>query len=317
MFQELEDEGIEPFEVPNLYLGGNEPDTYVDITETIDTKVAALAEHVSEEGEAAAPWVRERAREWVRRQASSTPRPSRRSASWTTMSRRAWTIRDRTRRDRTSPRADRRGTPRHRGRPRRPGRDAHGLLAPGREGGRDRVPGLRLEPLLRVGAAARQPGADASRRAAPHEPAFELVEDEYIQWDYGKGYVDALAEPASSPTSASRSPSVPGARRRSTAAFAFCPTCGRTLGHGAPVPRAARSRLRRARRARAARARRLRTLLNPRGRALDRFGARWPRARDGEARREGGADGSRFMFKVSYTQGGHAGRHEGRRGQPA
>ena len=62
MFQELEDEGIEPYEVPNLWLVTNEPDTYVDITETIDTKVAALAQHVSEEGEAAAPWVRERAR---------------------------------------------------------------------------------------------------------------------------------------------------------------------------------------------------------------------------------------------------------------
>jgi len=62
MFQELEEEGIEPFEVPNLWLVTNEPDTYVDITDTIDTKVAALAQHVSEEGEAAAPWVRERAR---------------------------------------------------------------------------------------------------------------------------------------------------------------------------------------------------------------------------------------------------------------
>ena len=27
-----------------------------------------------------------------------------------------------------------------------------------------------------------------------HEPAFSLVEDEYIQWDYGKGYIDALTE---------------------------------------------------------------------------------------------------------------------------
>jgi LmbE family N-acetylglucosaminyl deacetylase len=62
MFQELEDEGIEPYEIPNLYLGGNEPDTYVDITDTIDVKINALAEHASEEGEAAAPWVRERAR---------------------------------------------------------------------------------------------------------------------------------------------------------------------------------------------------------------------------------------------------------------
>jgi LmbE family N-acetylglucosaminyl deacetylase len=62
MFQELEDEGLEPFEVPNLWLGMHETaDTYVDITETIETKVAALAEHASEDGHEAAPWVRERA----------------------------------------------------------------------------------------------------------------------------------------------------------------------------------------------------------------------------------------------------------------
>jgi LmbE family N-acetylglucosaminyl deacetylase len=63
MFQELEDEGIEPYEVPNLYLSGEDPDTFIDISDTIETKVEALAQHVSEEGEAAAPFVRERARE--------------------------------------------------------------------------------------------------------------------------------------------------------------------------------------------------------------------------------------------------------------
>ena len=63
MFQELEDEGIEPFEIPNLWLSSNEPDTYVDVTKTIDVKLQALAQHVSEEGEAAAPFVRERARQ--------------------------------------------------------------------------------------------------------------------------------------------------------------------------------------------------------------------------------------------------------------
>jgi LmbE family N-acetylglucosaminyl deacetylase len=63
MFDDLEDEGLEPYEIPNLWLGSNEADTYVDITATIDVKLAALAQHVSEEGEAAAPWVRERARE--------------------------------------------------------------------------------------------------------------------------------------------------------------------------------------------------------------------------------------------------------------
>ncbi len=63
MFQSSSDEGIEPYEIPNLWLSSNEPDTFVDITKTIDIKVQALAQHVSEEGEAAAPWVRERARQ--------------------------------------------------------------------------------------------------------------------------------------------------------------------------------------------------------------------------------------------------------------
>jgi LmbE family N-acetylglucosaminyl deacetylase len=63
MFQELEEEGLEPFEIPALWLSSAEPDTYVDITDTIDRKIEALAAHASEEGEAAAPWVRERARE--------------------------------------------------------------------------------------------------------------------------------------------------------------------------------------------------------------------------------------------------------------
>jgi LmbE family N-acetylglucosaminyl deacetylase len=48
MFQELEEEGLEPYEIPNLYLSGNDPDAFVDITETIDTKIEALAQHVSE-----------------------------------------------------------------------------------------------------------------------------------------------------------------------------------------------------------------------------------------------------------------------------
>ena len=62
-FPELLEEGFEPYEVPNLWLGANEPDTYVDIGDTIDTKIAALAEHVSEEGGEADPWIRKRAEE--------------------------------------------------------------------------------------------------------------------------------------------------------------------------------------------------------------------------------------------------------------
>jgi len=54
---------VEPFEVPNLWLSAEQPDTYVDITETIDVKLAALAEHASQHAEASAPWVRDRARQ--------------------------------------------------------------------------------------------------------------------------------------------------------------------------------------------------------------------------------------------------------------
>jgi len=61
MFPELLDEGFEPFEVPNLWLASNEPDTYVDISDTIDVKLKALAQHVSQGGPDAEPWVRERA----------------------------------------------------------------------------------------------------------------------------------------------------------------------------------------------------------------------------------------------------------------
>jgi LmbE family N-acetylglucosaminyl deacetylase len=61
-FPELLDEGLEPYEIPNLWLAAETPDTYVDITGTIDTKLEALACHVSQNAAASAPWVRERAR---------------------------------------------------------------------------------------------------------------------------------------------------------------------------------------------------------------------------------------------------------------
>ena len=63
-FTELLEEGLEPFEIPNLWLAAEHPDTYVDITSTIDVKLAALAEHRSQHAEASAPWVRERARQF-------------------------------------------------------------------------------------------------------------------------------------------------------------------------------------------------------------------------------------------------------------
>ena len=63
MFPELLDEGIEPFEVQNLWLGSNEPDTYVDIEDTIDVKIKSLEQHVSQGGAEAEPWVRLRAQQ--------------------------------------------------------------------------------------------------------------------------------------------------------------------------------------------------------------------------------------------------------------
>jgi LmbE family N-acetylglucosaminyl deacetylase len=62
MFQELEDEGIEPFEVPNLFLTANEPDTFVDITESFDLKIKALRAHASQVGDGMEERVAERAR---------------------------------------------------------------------------------------------------------------------------------------------------------------------------------------------------------------------------------------------------------------
>jgi LmbE family N-acetylglucosaminyl deacetylase len=63
VFADLLAEGYEPHNVKRLYLHGPEkPDTWVDITETIDTKIAALRKHASQLGE----WDPEKMiREWA------------------------------------------------------------------------------------------------------------------------------------------------------------------------------------------------------------------------------------------------------------
>ena len=49
IFADLLDEGLEPHNVTRLYVHGNEkPDTWVDISETLDTKIRALKQHVSQ-----------------------------------------------------------------------------------------------------------------------------------------------------------------------------------------------------------------------------------------------------------------------------
>ena len=63
LFAELLKDGFEPHNVKRLYLHGPEkPDTWVDITGTIDTKLAALKKHASQLGD----WDPEKMiREWA------------------------------------------------------------------------------------------------------------------------------------------------------------------------------------------------------------------------------------------------------------
>jgi LmbE family N-acetylglucosaminyl deacetylase len=62
-FPELLEEGLEPFEVPRLWLSAEEPDTFVDITKTIDVKLDALRAHRSQLGDDVEGWVRARAKD--------------------------------------------------------------------------------------------------------------------------------------------------------------------------------------------------------------------------------------------------------------
>ena len=66
-FPELLDEGLEPFEVPALWLatGGRKGDRRVDIGETIDVKVKALKAHASQMENMGETDVDARIREWA------------------------------------------------------------------------------------------------------------------------------------------------------------------------------------------------------------------------------------------------------------
>ena len=63
-----------------------------------------------------------------------------------------------------------------------------------------------------------------------HEPAFDLVEEDYLLWDYGKGYVDALADSGLEPDRLIDVTTCPWCSMSLRGAFAFCPRCGRALG---------------------------------------------------------------------------------------
>jgi Family of unknown function (DUF5319) len=62
-----------------------------------------------------------------------------------------------------------------------------------------------------------------------HEPAFEVREEEYIQWDYGKGYIDALADTGLDERVSVEVSACPWCRTSAGPTFLFCPGCGRSL----------------------------------------------------------------------------------------
>jgi hypothetical protein len=63
-----------------------------------------------------------------------------------------------------------------------------------------------------------------------HEPAFDIVEEEYIQWDYGKGYVDAIADAGLEPERRIEITSCPWCHTAFAEDPAYCPRCGRSMG---------------------------------------------------------------------------------------
>jgi Family of unknown function (DUF5319) len=63
-----------------------------------------------------------------------------------------------------------------------------------------------------------------------HEPAYGIAEDEYIQWDYGKGYVDALAETGLQPGRLIPVTTCPWCETPFDGHARYCSRCGRQLG---------------------------------------------------------------------------------------
>ena len=62
-----------------------------------------------------------------------------------------------------------------------------------------------------------------------HEPAFAPREDEYVVWDYGKGYVDALSDAGLDPSRRLDIEACPWCQTHADPGFDFCPKCGRSL----------------------------------------------------------------------------------------
>jgi hypothetical protein len=60
-----------------------------------------------------------------------------------------------------------------------------------------------------------------------HEPAFEPKEEDYVLWDYGKGYVDALSDAGLNDGAAVDVTTCPWCAGPIEPNFGFCPKCGR------------------------------------------------------------------------------------------
>jgi Family of unknown function (DUF5319) len=62
-----------------------------------------------------------------------------------------------------------------------------------------------------------------------HEPAYQPKEDDYVIWDYGKGYVDALADAGLENGSRIELTACAWCETPLETHFQFCPHCGRSL----------------------------------------------------------------------------------------
>lgn len=62
-----------------------------------------------------------------------------------------------------------------------------------------------------------------------HEPAFDVDEDEYVDWEYARGYVDAIEDLGLDPGRRLRVDTCPWCGAASGDDAAFCQRCGRSL----------------------------------------------------------------------------------------
>ena len=217
-FPELLDEGLEPFEIPHLWLSARGARYLRGHHEDDRPKLEALRAHVSQgvdDADVVGARAGPRAR---RRQAGIEYAEGFRAFDFTedVMDRRRRTSRcgddERESLSGSSPRRRRTSAPTSR----TSRACARSFQAPGREGRRDRLPRLRREPLLRVGPAAREPRAHARRPASRGctSPRSRSARTSTSSGTTARGTSTRSPTPASSPTTASSSPGARGARRR-------------------------------------------------------------------------------------------------------